>query len=439
MMFVRPIPTVLSALGLLLLTGCGTSSAIQESRDYARLADFQHAYEVLAVARQRQLADGGTVDPDLEREYQEVRLKFLRDRAMKRIFAEREDAALLDLELLADADPDYPKLDVLRKMALRKKALRVVRHADENFRERDLVEALRGYLRAQQLVPGLVEANEGVVAVRREIDRLDERARGQFLQAVRKVPEFRHAEVAWHAASVVSTTPDPEDDKVAEAERLRSEARARRAEEVMQRGLACEREDKFGAALVYYREVLRLAPGHEAATESIARMHVELSALALIERARMELRNDNFQLSKALLDEAFDLSTLLRGQISELMIQVRKERVAAAYQAALDLEVLGKKAEALAAFEQLAEDNPEGVKDEQVRIESLRVDIEGASQEWQAALEAEQAGRLEDALDHYVNAERFYPLWREGEKEIERLRRVLAERKAAEAGGGDGS
>jgi hypothetical protein len=171
--------------------------------------------------------------------------------------------------------------------------------------------------------------------------------------------------------------------------------------------------------------------------ESIDRMNAELAALGLIESAQLIMRNGEFAEAKELLELAFEKSELSRGAISELMIQNRRLQAEADYRAARDFEVMGKKAEALAAFEALAAKWPDGFEDEAARIDALRVDIQGAREEWQAALDAENAGDLEKALDHFVNAERFYEQWRDGEAQIERLRAAIAAR-AAEAGGGEG-
>ena len=59
----------------------------------------------------------------------------------------------------------------------------------------------------------------------------------------------------------------------------------------------------------------------------------------------------------------------------------------------------------------------------------MKIDIEGARTEWQAAVDAEAAGDLEAALDHYVNAESYYELWRDGEQQIERLKKAIAEKR----------
>jgi tetratricopeptide (TPR) repeat protein len=254
---------------------------------------------------------------------------------------------------------------------------------------------------------------------------------------VRKYPEFRHIEVSWHAEAVLRNTPDPADERRVNAQRLRDDARSERARAKVAEAVACERLDKFGAALVLYRQARKLDAELDGVQQSIERMNSELAALGLIESAQLIMRNGEFTEARELLELAFEKSELSRGAISELMIQNRKLQAAAEYRAARDFEVMGKKSEALAAFEALAEQWPDGFEDEAARIDALRVDIQGAQEEWQAALDAEAAGDLEKALDHFVNAERFYEQWRDGEAQIERLRAAIAER-GAEASGGEG-
>ena len=60
----------------------------------------------------------------------------------------------------------------------------------------------------------------------------------------------------------------------------------------------------------------------------------------------------------------------------------------------------------------------------------------GGAEESTLAVDAEAAGQLEKAIDHYGNAERFYEQWRDGEAQIERLKKAIAERAGAGAGEG---
>ncbi len=424
----RTVPSSLAAL-LCLFAACSTQTAIDASNEYARLGDFRHAYEVLDTAREQQLADGD-VDPRLAEAHERMRRLYLRDRARRLIFQEREDEALADLDTLAEVDPDFPELASLRERALRKKAKRIVFAADELLAEQDFAGAMKGYLESQRLVPGFELAADGMTKVQEELARLNARAQQQFLEAVRKVPEFRFVEVQWHAANVIHNTPDRED-----ATALRERARRENARDTFARAEECQQQNQFGAALVLYRSARELDPELEGVEQAIERMQQELDVLATIERAEIAMRNDEFDVARQLLSDAYGQSKLSRGAISELMIENRELEGRHRYRAARDLEVLGEKAEALAAFEALAADWPDGLEDEQARIQGLRVDIEGAAAEWAAAEAAEAAGELEQALDHYINAERYYPKWRDGETHIERLRKEIAGRGGS--GGGD--
>lgn len=421
-------------LALAGLGGCATQSVLAKSRSYSRLGDFQHAYEVLDQARRERIAAGDTIDEELAAEHERIRREFLRWRARTQIFQEREDDALRDLDALAAADPDYPELQALRDRALGKKAGRIVVRADELLAQRDFAGAMQLYLESQKVVPDFAPAQEGMKRVREEMARLSARAQQQFLEAVRKVPEFRFVEVQWHAANVMHNEPDR-----ADAEALEQRAKGENAQAVFERGRECERADKFGAALVLYKNARELDPDLPGVDAAIEKMKREMEALSLIEQAQVEMRNARFDVARELLGRAFEQSTLSRGAISELMIEARKLEGERHYRAARDLQVMGKKAEALAAFEALKKDWPESLQDTDARIAGLRVDVDGAVTEWAEAEAAEAAGDLPAALDHYINAERYYPQWRDGEKQIERLRAAIAEqaKKAGEGSGGE--
>jgi tetratricopeptide (TPR) repeat protein len=431
---VRSIPAVLSLLGLLALCGCSTSSAIEQSRAFERRGFYQQGFEVLDHEYKRQL-EGGGVAQALEEEHARMKLESIRHRAQSLIFREREDEALELLAQLEAVSPGFHGAQELVDHAHHKQAKRLVLRGDRLLSERDFQQAMQLYIESQRIVPEFEPASAGMLRVKDELARMDIIAQSQFIQAVRKYPEFRHIEVAWHAAAVLKNTPDPDDERRSNAARLSEDARVERARAKQAEAAACERANKFGAALVLYRQAKKLGPELEDVQEAIERMESELDALGLIESAQLTMRTGDFEQSREILDQAFERSVLSRGAISELMIQNRKLEGEAAYRAARDFEVMGKKAEALAAFEALADKWPDGLEDEAARIDALRVDIEGAEDEWRAAVEAEGAGELEKAIDHYGNAERFYERWRDGEAQIERLKKELAARAAEGAGG----
>jgi tetratricopeptide (TPR) repeat protein len=147
------------------------------------------------------------------------------------------------------------------------------------------------------------------------------------------------------------------------------------------------------------------------------------------------MRTGAFAKARESLDKAFEMSVMSRGRISEVMIEARRMEGESRYQAARDLEVLGKKSEALAGFEALSKDWPDGFSDEKARIDGLKYDVESAQKEWAEAEAAEAAGELPKALEHYRNSERFYAGMKDGAARIERLQAAIAR---ATSGGGSG-
>jgi tetratricopeptide (TPR) repeat protein len=422
--------TILRLLPVLLLVACATRSAIEESRASARLGDYNRAFVVLDDMRRQQLADGGEIDAELAAAHRQAWMAFLLHRAEERIFQEREDAALADLAELEGLQADYHGIQGLRDRAKLKKARRIIGRGEDSLVRKDYAQALACFLESEAIVPGLEDAAKGIKAVREATDRLTQRGQEQFLEAVRKLPEFRFIEVQWHASNVINNTPDRD-----EAKSLEDKARRENAQQAMARGKACETEGRFGAALLEYKAAKLLDPGVPGVEAAIAAMTKEQKAAVLIEKAQIDMRAGRFDAAREHLGEAFELSLMARNDIGALVLETKRLEGERRYQEARDLEVLGKKAEALAAFEALAKNWPDGYSDEKARIDSLRVDLEGAQKEWAEAEAAEAAKDLPKALEHYENSERYYPKWKDGKQRIERLRAAIAQA----AGGGQGN
>lgn len=416
--------------GLLLLSACSTQSVIDSSHEYALRGDYRNAYLVLDNARQDQLSNGGSVDDDLEAAHHDAWLAWLLFKARMHIFGEKEEDALADLATLLEAAPDYPEAKALVARAKYKKALRAAKKGEECLQRKELEKALVYFVQSEQTLPGFTVSDqrgqrrqpaiEGIQGVREALERLSRRAQDQFLEAVRKLPEFRFVEVRYFAGNSMFNDPRRED-----ALELRKQAQREIAQRVFLAGRECEQQDKFGAALLQYRSAQTLNPELEGIADEIARMEKEVQACSLVEKAQKEMRKGAFDVARRLLDEAFEMAVMSRPQISEAMIETRRAEGESRYQAARDLEVLGKKSEALAGYEALSKDWPDGFSDEKARIEGLRYDVESAQKEWTEAEAAETAGDLPKALEHYKNSERFYAGMKDGAARIERLQAAI--------------
>ena len=429
MIFVRSISTVSSVLALLLLAGCTANSVIERSQAYVSVGDYKHAYEEISAEYNRQM-ESGQVEDEVGSVYAAIQLDYLRDRAQMLIFTEREDDALEVLDRVDSIQMNYAGISELRAAATLKKAGRIVEGAYEKLNSKEFVGAMEGFLASQELIPGFEPAQQGIESVRVELERMSARAQQQFLQAVRKVPEFRHVEVAWHAAAVIHNTPDATDEQRHNAEEIGKHAKHESAQLKFEEGRACEADNQFGAALLLYKVALLFDPELSEAEVAIAEMETELRALGLLEKAQVAMRTKDFVGANDLLKEAYDMSKLSRAEISDLMMQVSQLKAESLYQDARDLEVMGKKAEALEGFQALVTLFPAGVDDEAARIIGLKIDVESATSEWALAQSAEKAGDLQAALDHFLTAERFYAEWQDWAADIARLRAAIAAKDA---------
>jgi tetratricopeptide (TPR) repeat protein len=425
--------TIRSLLPLaFLLAACGSSSVYKTSTNYARLLNFTLAFDVLEQERLRRIAAGDEIDEEFADAHRKARLEYLLDRGQRRIFLDMEDAALMDLAGVLAMHPQHPEALTLRDRALWKKASRAAARGDEHYAKNELEQALASYIESERSIPGFEPAVEGTIKVGKQVDRMNARAQRQFLEAVRKLPEFRFVEVRWHANNAVTNDPSRGD-----AAALQVRAQREMAQAALVRAEQCIAKDNFGAALLEFREARRLDPAVPGIDGQVDRMQREVEANWLVERAQMEMRMGGFEIAREQLGKALAFASMpkTRANISELMLDARRLEGDVHYNEGRDFELLGKKQAALGAYEALVRNWPEGLLDEQARIDALRTDIAAAEVEYAAAETEEAAGNLQAALDHMLVAQRFCADLKDVEQRVVKLR----ERIAAAAGTGSGS
>lgn len=188
------VPTAAIALLALVLGGCASGSVLDASRAHARVGNWEMAFAELDAAREGMLASGQAIDEEFEAAHREARFSFLLVRGRKLIFLEREPEAQVVLAAARELDPDNPVIEALLERTRHKLAVRAVERGDKSRAEGDHAAAIAHYAEAETHVPGFAAALEGQLAVKDAVDRLHTRAQHEFLEAVRKLPQFRYVE-----------------------------------------------------------------------------------------------------------------------------------------------------------------------------------------------------------------------------------------------------
>lgn len=429
-MKIHPLSALLLPV-LLSLGSCSTTTAIDESLELSRRGQHHRAYDLLNAERNRAMRAGEAVDPALVKVWLDARLIHLLENGRRFIFLELDDEALVALAGVLAIDPGHVEAKRLRERAIYKKAERTTIRGQRLLAKHQLKEALVEFVEAERILPSFTDALRGQQDVRDQFDLLTARAQIQFLDAVRKLPEFRYIEVRWHSSNALVNDPLRDD-----ADEIRRIAQREIAFATMERGRECQRRDQFGAALVEFKlakDLDKMLPDIDAA---IADMERELEASNMAQQAQMHMRRLEFAAAKDVLEKAYEMSAMLRGEISELMIQNRRMEGDRDYGVAHDFEIQGLKQEALERYVALSANWENGLNDEKARIEALQADITAAKAEWKLATEAEQAGELAVALEHFIASENLYSKLADAKERIARLRAKLA---AANENGGSGS
>lgn len=422
-----------NVLALLACLGaaCSSNSAIQRSEEFLAEGYLLQAFGELDEARTRQLQGGGEVDADLEAEWQKVRFLYLLEQGRQEIYANREVRGIALLEEALELRAGDAQATGLIERARLKLAKREVATGTDLLLKNEFEAAVASFRKAQGWKPGYAPAIEGEEKVKLSVSRLHGEAQKQFLEAIRKLPEFRYPEVGWHAQAALDR--DPSRDDAAE---VRERAMRELAQKARERADASRDAKNYGAALMEYRTARGLWDAMPGIGDEIAKMEREVKASSNTEQAQLQMQADRFERATALLDEAFELSTLERTAINELRMQARRRMAMVAFKAARDLELQGLKQEALVAFEAIHKDWPEGLEDEQARISALKIDITAAEAAYAAGDAAEQKGELAAALEQFQTARTYYAKYRDTAARIDAIQKKMAPPATEGAGSG---
>lgn len=413
----RPAPIrLLATAACFLVVACsGSSSAVQRSRELA--GDGNYYLALMALEDAGGAASG---DPEVVEAWREARLDYLVHESQRLIFLDREEDALELLAEAAETHPDNKVVAGLAVLARNKLAQRATALGDRAMAFGEPTDALKYYQEATAWVPDHKPALEGIERVRTTFAAMHQKAQEHFLEAIRRFPELRWVEVDWHASAALEKDPSRED-----AKDLRTRAARQIAQRTLDRAKQAEEEGYYGAALMEYRSARKLDPSIESIDERIAHMEKEVQAGGLLAQAMMHSANKRFDKARTMLEEAFALTILEKAVVNDALLQNRKREAEVAYQLARDLELQGRKADALIGYEALDKAWPDGLLDVKARCASVRSEIAEAEKAWAAGEAAEAARDNKAALEAYQSVELFYPGYKDVRDRIQRLKAAM--------------
>src|SRR5262249_24705373 len=138
----------------LLVAGCETPKTVLEvSREHLQHGNVPLAFHALKAARDDEMLRKGAVDPELEAEYQSLRIRYELEEARQEIFEDRELRALLLLAEVKELAPHHSEVDDLIDRAHRKLALRAAKSGFNHLAKGELDKALLDFDESQHHEP----------------------------------------------------------------------------------------------------------------------------------------------------------------------------------------------------------------------------------------------------------------------------------------------
>lgn len=394
-------------------SGCRhQDTAIQRSETYARQGNAYQAYLEIAEARRR---NGG--DQELERLFWQRRLEYLLARGRELVFLEREVQAIASLEKALALDPQNRVARRWIQRAKQKLAKRAVKEGESQRSQGHLEKALLRFREALSYVPEHPGAVAGIETVNKFYRERYDEASEHYVKGSRARAEDLIKQSKYHHGIASDKDPSMQRAKEGKEEAARQLAKAR-----YERAKAMEEKSYFGAALMEYEAVRKVLPEAEGLQERIAAMQREVKAERIRREAEMAMRKQDYDAAKKMLNEAYELTTAQRADISGLLLDNRRRRYEELYRKARDLELEYKFEAALEGYKAIDKAWSSGFLDVKARIETLKNAIEQAQASMAEGQKHEKAGDLKGAVELYEEALAIYPGYKGLDERVKELR-----------------
>jgi len=419
--------------------GCAVEGVLAKARDYERSGNVFLAYHTVEEAWE----DESNRNQALDDEYWRLRKAYLLYVGKEAVFDEDEAQGIAYFNQVLAIDPDNELAQQWIAHSKRKLAKEAVADGDSHRFAGELEEAMQAYARAMKYLPGYAPAEEGQREVNQYFQERINKSEG-YVRDGRRDYDNRRFPQSFHGG-VAARDYDPASLR---ARQLYIASKQELIQDNVRLAKQAQELGNYHAALQRYREaekeMIELGKLEASAVSDELRREMEkdvkvaedevladeLATKAAMKIARavddtstevneVEVRLDE---ADALLEEAYEKSSFQRPRIGEYRAESRERRWDSRYRRARDKELFGDYQQALEAYREIDAAWADGFRDVKARISSLEADIELAEESYQKGLAAEEAGKLEEAIDLYREAVLFLRDYRGLDARIQELR-----------------
>ena len=396
--------------------GCQASTAPVVTHSVDWLVDHGQFVEAVRTAAMELEAHPG--DVKIQRQHHLATIAWHLDQARTLTLAGQDDEALRQVELALELGPDNHVVrswDLKTRSKLGSEWLDVAQalHSAD-----DLSGAHEAYVKALGFRPDFVEAEAGLIQVRRQITYRDELGEDYYDQGVRAVSNWQLD--AAHSRFVASVKYRPGDPRpmrrVSEVERDIAARHTRIAGQLEEAG-------KHAAARNDFRVALLLDPTNETAQQGMDRARVEAEADEFLLKGKMATLRGEFGEARQILLEGQRVTVARPDMFDQALAEIQEAQVKQAYEKAISLEHDFRYQAAIAKFEQVlaVEDYYE---DSRARMETLKDYVSDAAALYKQVLAAKEDA---EALQLLRQIELFWPEYQDIRKRIQVLEDASAD------------
>lgn len=399
-----------------LATGCSTADTpTEKAREFLVHGDVWQAYVEI-----QQASEANPEDVALRERLQQLRAAYHLGLGQEKVFADDDWGGVEEFERVLLIDPENKAAKEWKGKALAKLAERATRDGDAERARGRLDDALRHYQKALSYVPEFPGAVYGSKVVGDVVSSRRTKSQENYLKGVRAQATGEFEQTRYHMQIAIDNDPS-----LAAARERSDVARQQLAEARLRRAREAEQHGWFETSLREYKAVFAefptLAP--DLATR-VAANEREVDAAKLLRDASLLVQRGEFAKARKQLEQAYERSVAQRAAISAQLIALRETDLDRRYNAALDLELDYRYADALAAYRDLDKEWP-GQLDVRTRISNLESSVSLAKEACARGEAAEQAGDVANAIAAYREALTYAPKFGDLEARVKALRAKL--------------